>query len=290
MAVDDSKSESKDERGNPQLTPEGNGEPLVKMRTGPISKAREQPETATEMWVETFQTIGIALIIALVVRSFLFQPFNIPSESMKPTLLVGDFLFVSKFSYGYSQHSLPFSLPIIPGRQLFTKPTRGDVAVFKTPADNRTDYIKRIIGLPGDEIEMIGGVLHINSKAVQRKRLKEYVSTDPRTNRQTKGVLYEETLPNGVSFTTLDLRYSAPDDAGPFYVPAGHYFMMGDNRDNSNDSRVPISMGGVGYVPVENFVGRAEVLFFSFNTPRPAWQFWRWPGSVRFGRVFSSID
>jgi signal peptidase I len=249
-----------------------------------------KPEKHAESWVETAQTIGIALLIALVIRSFLFQPFNIPSESMKPTLLVGDFLFVSKFSYGYSRHSLPLSLPLIPGRIFFSSPKRGDVVVFKTPSDNRTDYIKRLIGLPGDTIQMRGGVLYINGTAVPRRALGNYQSMDPRSGQMKTGTLYEETLPNGVSYKTLDLEETAADDTQEFVVPPGHYFMMGDNRDNSTDSRFPTIIGGVGYVPAVNLVGKAELLFFSVKAPHPFWAIWNWPLAIRYGRLFHMID
>jgi len=248
-----------------------------------------RPAKREETWGEIFQTIVIALLIAGIVRSFLFQPFNIPSESMKPTLLVGDFLFVSKYSYGYSRYSLPFSLPLISGRILAAPPKRGDVVVFKTPADNRTDLIKRVIGLPGDEIQMRRGVLYINGAPVPRAPAGMFAATDPATGLQRTGTLYQETLPNGVTYKTLDLGDSPEDDTDVYKVPAGHYFMMGDNRDNSSDSRIPISMGGVGYVPLVNLVGKAQIFFFSFDTPKPAWAVWEWPGGIRIGRIFKPI-
>ena len=250
-----------------------------------------KPAKQGETWVETIQTILIALLIAGVVRSFLFQPFNIPSESMKPTLLVGDFLFVSKYSYGYSRHSLPFSMPLIPGpgRIFFSSPKRGDVVVFKTPADNSTDLIKRVIGLPGDEIQMMHGVLFINGQAVPRKPIRPYASNDPLSGHEKTGMLYEETLPNGVKYTTLDLGETPQDDTDIYKVPPAHYFMMGDNRDNSSDSRFSIMERGVSYVPAENLVGKAQIFFFSIDLPKPAWQIWKWPLGIRFSRFFQVI-
>jgi len=194
-------------------------------------------------WAENIKTIGYALLIALVIRTFLFQPFNIPTGSMIPTLLIGDYLFVSKFTYGYSQHSFPLSPGLFNGRILGSEPERGDIAVFKLPTDNRTDYIKRVIGLPGDEIQMRNSILYINGAAVPRERIEDFVERDSRGNvRRTSQ--YMETLPNGVSYATLD-RFSngVGDNTGVYRVPEGHYFMMGDNRDNSTDSRVPSAVG-----------------------------------------------
>ena len=273
----------------------------------PLASAEEGPQTAAgkteakassksskgkkeETWAETLQTIVIALVIAGLVRTFLFQPFNIPSESMKPTLLVGDFLFVSKFSYGFSKYSFPITLPLFDGRILSSAPKRGDVIVFKTPSDNKTDYIKRLIGLPGDTIQMKDGVLFINGEPVQRRAVGNYVSNNPMTGQPTTGTVYEETLPNGVTYKTLDLYDSRADNTQEFVVPAGHYFMMGDNRDNSEDSRFPVAVGGVGYVPAENLEGKAEILFFSMKSPHPFWAFWQWPMDVRVGRLFNMID
>lgn len=234
---------------------------------------------------ETVKIIVQALILALIVRTFLFQPFTIPSGSMKDTLLVGDYLFVSKYAYGYSRYSLPFSPDIFSGRIWAEPPTRGDVAVFKLPRDPSVDYIKRVIGLPGDRIQMIDGVLQINGTPVPKVKIDDYVTTDEFG--ETRVARYRETLPNGVSYEVLDLDpHSFSDNTPVFEVPAGHYFMMGDNRDNSTDSRV---LGAVGYVPFENFVGRAEIIFFSVKEGEPAWQFWRWPWTVRFDRIFKLI-
>ncbi|NWG22820.1 MAG: signal peptidase I [Pseudorhodoplanes sp.] len=235
---------------------------------------------------ETVRVIIHALIIALVIRTFLFQPFNIPSGSMKETLLVGDYLFVSKYSYGYSHYSIPFSPPIFSGRILGSPPDRGDIVVFRLPKDDSTDYIKRVIGLPGDRIQMIGGVLHINGVPVKRERLEDYIETEE-GERATRVKRWRETLPNGVSYTTLDLVDNGfYDNTQEYHVPPGSYFMMGDNRDNSTDSRV---LSQVGYVPFENLVGRAQIIFFSVAEGARAWQVWLWPWTVRWNRLFTIV-
>lgn len=235
---------------------------------------------------ETVKVVVQALLLALVVRTFLFQPFNIPSGSMEETLLVGDYLFVSKYSYGYSRYSFPFGLGFFDGRVWAAEPERGDIAVFKLPRDGETDYIKRVIGLPGDKIQMIDGVLYINGKAIERERVDDYVETS--ISGRTENVpRYRETLPNGVSYLTLDRVPNGRSDNTQIYeVPAGNFFMMGDNRDNSTDSRV---LDAVGYVPFENFVGRAEILFFSVQEGAAAWEFWKWPWTVRADRLFKVL-
>lgn len=233
---------------------------------------------------ETLKTIFYALLIALVIRIFVFQPFNIPSESMVSTLLKGDYIFVTKYSYGFSHHSIPFSPPIFSGRILGHAPTRGDVVVFKLPRDGHTDYIKRVIGLPGDTVQVRNSLLYINGQQVKRERIDDFVSRDEDGN-VTRTPAYRETLPNGVSYTTLD---EGPghfyDDTPEYKVPAGHYFMMGDNRDNSADSRAD-----VGFVPFENLVGRAQFIFFSTDGSASFFEFWRWPTATRWDRIFKGI-
>ena len=239
---------------------------------------------------EFIKIILQALAIALVVRTLLFQPFNIPSGSLIPTLLVGDYLFVSKYSYGYSKHSLPFSPNIFSGRILGSNPKRGDIAVFKLPRDGTTDYIKRVIGLPGDKIQMIEGRLFINGAMVPREETTKIVTQDA-FGRDGEVATYKETLPGGVTHLVIerDGDHGFLDNTAVFEVPPGNFFMMGDNRDNSTDSRVPPDQNGVGFVPLENFVGRAEVVFFSVKDGEPAWAVWRWPWTVRWSRMFQPV-
>jgi signal peptidase I len=226
-----------------------------------------------------------ALLIALVIRTLLFQPFNIPSGSMKATLLIGDYLFVSKYSYGYSHYSLPLSPPLFPGRIFGSMPERGDVVVFRLPKDDSTDYIKRVIGLPGDRIKMIDGMLYINGTAVKRERVSDFIDDENGGSERVRR--WRETLPNGVTYQTLDLQDNGfLDNTQEYVVPAGHYFMMGDNRDNSTDSRV---LSAVGYVPFENLVGKAQIIFFSIGDGEPAWHIWSWPWSVRWSRLFTIV-
>jgi signal peptidase I len=232
---------------------------------------------------ETVRVMLQALLIALVFRTLLFQPFNIPSGSMKATLLVGDYLFVSQYSYGYSHYSLPLSPPLFSGRVLASTPERGDVVVFRLPKDDSTDYIKRVIGLPGDRIKMVDGLLHINGVPIKRERVGDFL--DDETGGRVRR--WRETLPNGVSYESLDLQDNGSlDNTQEYVVPPGHYFMMGDNRDNSADSRV---LSAVGYVPFENLVGKAQMIFFSIGDGEPAWHIWSWPWSVRWSRLFTIV-
>ena len=249
------------------------------------------------LW-EHIKTILIAVVIALVFRTVAYEPFNIPSGSMKSTLLIGDYLFVSKFAYGYSRYSFDFfGWDLVPptlggeeSRLLFDSPKRGDVVVFKLPRDNKTDYIKRIVGLPGDRIQVLNGVLIINGVALKRERVGEFVETDSSGN--TRSIArYKETMLNGRQYETLDLNIQGNlDNTEIFVVPKGHYFAMGDNRDNSLDSRVASNHGGVGFIPAENLVGRADIIFFSTNGGAQIWEFWKWPTATRFGRIFDIIE
>lgn len=239
---------------------------------------------------EVVKVVVQALVIALVVRTFLFQPFNIPSGSLIPTLDIGDYLFVSKYSYGYSHFSFPLSPDFFSGRVLASAPKRGDVAVFKFPKDTSKDYIKRVIGLPGDRIQLIDARLYINGAMVQREPTQK-ITTRNQFGQSVDVPTYLETLPGGVTHRIIQLSgdnglYSNTD---LYTVPPNNYFMMGDNRDNSTDSRVSPDEDGVGYVPAENFVGRAEIIFFSIDGDAPLWEVWKWPTSIRWSRIFTLV-
>ncbi len=234
---------------------------------------------------EIVSVIIQALLLAMVIRTLLFQPFSIPSGSMRPTLLEGDYLFVTKWSYGFSHYSLPFSPDIFSGRIWGSEPKRGDVVVFKFPPNPSLDYIKRVVGLPGDKIQMKDGVLFINDAPVPRVKTGQI--DNPDITEQPRPIdVYRETLPNGVSYDTLDINpNSVGDNTREFVVPPGDYFMMGDNRDNSSDSRFD-----VGYVPAENLVGRASVVFFSIGGKASPLEIWKWPSLVRLSRMFHFVN
>jgi len=241
-------------------------------------------KNSTLDWFKSnFLSLFYAILIAIIIRTFFFQAFFIPSSSMEPTLLVGDRIFVSKFSYGYSKHSFPFSLPLINERVLFSEPERGDIIVFKTPENLRIDYIKRLVGLPGDKIQMIDGILHINDIPVKRKKMRS--ETKLINNGQIRNVfVYEETLPNNVSYETFDMGNTRADNTSEIFIPKDSYFFMGDNRDNSKDSRF------VGSVPKNNLVGKAQIIFFATEGGSTILEFWRWPFDIQIDRLFKMIN
>ena len=237
--------------------------------------------------IENLKTLTYALIIAVIIRSLFIQPFYIPSSSMEPNLLVGDRLFVTKYSYGYSKHSFPFSPPIFKGRILFEKPQRGDVVVFKTPADNRTDYIKRLIGLPGDEIKFIDSNLYLNNSEIIKSKIS---SSDVIFcgKKKLDVFTFEELLPNNRKYTSVYLKNFSFQNSDTFIVPENHYFFLGDNRDCSKDSRFLTS---VGYVHKNNLVGKARFIFFSSDKNIGSiFAFWKWNKSIRFDRFFKKIQ
>ena len=232
--------------------------------------------------LDNTKTLFYALVIAIIIRSLLIQPFYIPSSSMEPNLLVGDRLFVTKYSYGYSKHSFPFSPPIFKGRIFSNKPKRGDVIVFKTPEDNKTDYIKRLIGLPGDKVEMISNQLFINNKKVKREKVKDDVYSNFKVEK------YKETLNNGKSYDVFEfterVSFYETNSFSEITVPKDHFFVLGDNRDNSQDSRF------VGSIPKSNLVGKAVVVLLSFDTEKGSWwKVWSWFSALRKDRFFYSL-
>ncbi len=237
--------------------------------------------------IDNIKTLFYALIIAIIIRSLLLQPFYIPSSSMEPNLLVGDRLFVTKYSYGYSKHSFPFSPNIFSGRILSSQPKIGDVVVFKTPADNRTDYIKRLIGLPGDEIQFIDGDLYINKNQIFKTLMK---SSDKVFcgNEKIKVNFFNEKLPNGKIYKAVYRKDYSFQNSDKFLVPENHYFFLGDNRDCSKDSRF---LSAVGYVHKDNLVGKAQFLFFSSDyRVGSVFKFWDWKNIIRFNRFFKKIN
>ena len=236
---------------------------------------------------ENLKTLFYALVIAIIIRSLFIQPFYIPSSSMEPNLLVGDRLFVTKYSYGYSKHSFPFSPSIFKGRILFNEPKRGDVVVFKTPADNRTDYIKRLIGLPGDKIQFIDENLYINNSEILKSRLSNNDKIFCGSN-IIDVFTFEEVLPNNKKYQTVYLKNNTFRNSDKFEVPEDYYFFLGDNRDCSKDSRFLTS---VGYVHKDNLVGKAQFIFFSSDrSVGSIFSFWKWNKSIRLDRFFKKIN
>lgn len=246
---------------------------------------------------ETVKTVFWALLIAAGIRSLAFEPFNIPSGSMKPTLLVGDYVFVSKYAYGYSHFSFPFSPPVFEGRIFDEEPERGDVVVFRKPTQPDIDYIKRLIGMPGDRIQLRKGRIYINGVGVKRERIGDFYDKIRKNGPPLIRAMWKETLPNGVSYQVADDIATDPnqdeydtDNTRVFVVPPGHYFMIGDNRDNSVDSRVHPLRGGVGFVPAENLIGRAEVIFLSTDYDGLFIMLWESLPRLRLDRIFTSIN
>jgi len=275
------------------MTSRNNTDKTDQVKAGDSEKSKALKETAARgggepsglrawLWNDTLQTLLYAFLIAIAVRVVAFEPFNIPSGSMKPTLLVGDYLFVSKYTYGYSRYSFLFGFPPFSGRIWESPVERGDVAVFRKPPENKVDYIKRIVGLPGDRIQVISGILHINGEAVGRERVEDFLEEYGDKTSQ-----FIETLPNGRKHRILETRgdNGPADNTEEFVVPEGHYFAMGDNRDNSADSRAD-----VGFVPAENLVGRAEILFFSTDGSARIWEVWKWPFATRYSRLFDGVE
>ncbi|MEQ1867829.1 MAG: signal peptidase I [Micropepsaceae bacterium] len=245
----------------------------------------EKPWWRNAYAVETYKTAGIVFFFFLFMPTLLFQPFRIPSSSMEGTLEIGDYLFVSKFTYGYSQYSVPFFTPVAFAGRVMDRPAeRGDVVVFRYPPDPTQDYIKRVVGVPGDRVQMIDGVLHINGEPVKLERIDDRV-TVREDGSEIRIPRFMETLPGGVKHVIVKEKdYGELDETQEFLVPPGNYFMMGDNRDNSNDSRA-----SVGFVPEQNLVGRAEVVFFSHDGSAQLWELWQWPFAIRYSRLLTFI-
>jgi signal peptidase I len=277
----------------------------------PAPTLAPEPTSAKEEAIDTARFLGWLVVAVIIFRSFFLSPFNIPSESMQPRLLIGDYLLVNKMAYGYSKHSMPFSVPVIPGRLFAKTPERGDVAVFKAPPGNSTDYIKRVIGLPGDSVEVRDGVLWLNGQAIPKQKMADFVipvtanmidtartggslpcfamqfeEVGPNGARQCRYPQYRETLPNGKSYATLDVIRSDADNFPLTIVPEGQLFLMGDNRDRSSDSRFPAVEGaGIGLVPEDNLVGKALVGMFATDGSASWFNPISWFTAARWDRI-----
>jgi len=269
--------------------------------SSPAAPASPAKPVAAPKKDESFFGFLAWLVLGVVIlRSFIVSPFNIPSESMLPRLLTGDYLFATKWSYGFSKYSLPFSLPLIPGRILASQPQRGDIVIFKAPPGNDIDYIKRVIGLPGDEVQMKGGQVWLNGKAVPKVKVADFTvpvspntdcgpgfdSTDSAGKAVCRYPQFRETLPNGKTYNVLDMGTTPQDDTGVFIVPEDSLFLMGDNRDNSMDSRFPaVEGGGIGIVPQANLVGKASLMMFSTDGGAEWIKPWTWFTAARWSRI-----
>lgn len=253
-----------------------------------IDETEERRQALREI-LRIIRAVLWAVFVALMLRTFLFQPFTIPSASMEPNLYVGDYIIVSKYPYGFSRHSILFSPPLFKGRILERQAKRGDIVVFKLPSDDRVDYVKRVIGLPGDRVQMIKGELYVNDQLVSREQM------SPVDEELPGGIIqqvdrFQERLATGRTFITQDYGTDKPLDNTPIYtVPRGYYFVMGDNRDNSADSRVPPAMNGVGYVPAENLEGKAEIILLSWKTSASLFKPWTWILDARPSRFFKVL-
>tara|TARA_Y100000590_G_scaffold379004_1_gene446363 strand:- start:2236 stop:2967 length:732 start_codon:yes stop_codon:yes gene_type:complete len=238
--------------------------------------------------VSNVKTLLIALFIAVIIRSLFFHPFYIPSSSMEPNLLIGDRIFASKYTYGFSKHSFPFSPPLFKGRIFYSKPKYGDLVIFKTPLDNRTDYIKRLIGFPGDEIQIVDGEIYLNKEKILRKKINKKIKTRCGGANFNEVIAYKETLPNGISYVAVYNKEGSMMNTDNYIVPDNHYFFLGDNRDCSKDSRY---LSSVGYVHEDNLIGKARVIFFSNDTVLGSFfKFWNWKNSLRINRFFKKLQ